>query len=320
MRETRSDLHHTITNKIVAMLEEAQSSGASFPWCRPGVTLSRPTNALTKKRYNGINILTLWCEGHERNFKSGLFATYKQWQELDAQVRKGEKSSPIVFYKTYEVESNEPKSEEDDATRTIRMARGYHVFNADQVDNFTLPEMPTVDLTTRLGHVEQFVSNCKVPVMYGGASAYYRPSEDLIQMPDRVLFENSPTTTATEGLYGVLLHELGHASGSSKRLNRDSSQKFGDEKWAIEELVAELCSAMLCGDLVITPQPRMDHAHYIMSWLKVLKGDKTAIFTAAAKASQAAEFWHALQPDMASSASRQHYIDTGRYLSKTETE
>ena len=298
MRETRSDLHQTITDKIVAMLEDAQATGASFPWCRPGVTLSRPTNALTQKRYGGINILTLYCDGYSRNFKSGLFATYKQWQELGGQVRKGEKSCPIVFYKSYEVENKEPPSgDEEDPTRTIRMARGYHVFNADQVENFSLPEMPTLDLTTRLAHVETFVANCKVPVVYGGASAYYRPSEDRIQMPDRALFENSPTSTATEGLYGVLLHELGHAAGSAGRLKRDFSQKFGDERWAIEELVAELCSAMLCGDLAITPQPRMDHAHYIMSWLKVLKGDKGAIFAAAAKASQAAEFWHQQQPE-----------------------
>ncbi|MEQ1717476.1 MAG: zincin-like metallopeptidase domain-containing protein [Hyphomicrobium sp.] len=321
MRDTRSDLHQTITDKIVAMLETAQASGASFPWCRPGVTLSRPTNALTKKRYNGINILTLYCDGYSNNFRSGIWATYKQWLELGAQVRKGEKASPIVFYKSLEVENKDAKPEtEDEATRTIRMAKGYYAFNADQVDNFTRPEMPTVDLTTRLEHVEQFIADCKVPVTYGGSSAYYRPSEDRIQMPDRALFENSPTSTATEGLYGVLLHELGHASGASTRLNRDFSSKFGDGKWAIEELVAELCSAMLCGDLAITPQPRMDHAHYIASWLKVLKGDKAAIFTAAAKASQAAEFWHAKQPDTSSSASRQHYIDTGRYLSKTETE
>ena len=176
------------------------------------------------------------------------------------------------------------------------MAKGYWAFNADQVNGFSLPSLPAVDLTTRLEHVETFVTNSGVPVTYGGASAYYRPSEDRIQMPDRVLFENSPTSTATEGLYGVLLHELGHAGGSNQRLNRDFSQKFGDDRWAVEELVAELTSAMLCGDLAITPQPRLDHARYIQSWLKVLKCDTTAIFTAAAKASQAAEFWHAMQP------------------------
>ena len=101
-RETRTDLHQTITNTIVAMLEDAQASGASFPWCRQGVTLSRPTNALTQKRYRGINVLTLWCEAESRNFRSGIFATYKQWQELGAQVRQGERSSPIVFYRSYD--------------------------------------------------------------------------------------------------------------------------------------------------------------------------------------------------------------------------
>ena len=206
-------------------------------------------------------------------------------------------SACATYYKSLEIEDEDAKSDDgDETTRIIRMAKGYWAFNADQVDGFSLPSLPAVDLTTRLAHVETFVANCGVPVTYGGASAYYRPSEDRIQMPDRVLFENSPTSTATEGLYGVLLHELGHAGGSSQRLNRDFSQKFGDDRWAVEELVAELTSAMLCGDLAITPQPRLDHAHYIQSWLKVLKGDKTAIFTAAAKASQTAEFWHAMQP------------------------
>ncbi len=141
-------------------------------------------------------------------------------------------------------------------------------------------------------------------------------------MPDRVLFQNSETSTATEGLYGVLLHELGHAAGAKHRLDRNLRFRFGDAEHAMEEVIAELTSAMLCGDLDITPQPRLDHAHYIASWLKVLRSDKTAIFTAAAKASQAAQHWHDRQPDivsphvfdMASSASRQHYIDTGRYL------
>jgi antirestriction protein ArdC len=297
-KSPRADLHQTITDKIVTMLEDPATSGASFPWCRPGVTLSRPTNALTGKRYNGINILSLWCDGHTHNFRSGIWATYKQWQELGAQVRQGEKSSPIVFYKSLEVEDPQAKSEpgDDPATRVIRMAKGYSGFNADQVDGYTLPDLPIRDLTERLAHVEQFVEHCAVPVAYGGASAYYRPSDDRIQMPERVLFETSPTSTATEGLYGVLLHELGHASGAKHRLDRQLSTKFGDQQYAVEELVAELCSAMLCGDLAITPQPRPDHARYIASWLKVLKSDKTAIFAAAAKASQAAQYWHDQQP------------------------
>lgn len=319
------DLHQTITDTIVKMLETAQASGGSFPWTRPGVTHSRPTNALTGKRYRGINILTLYCLGHDRDYKSGVWATYKQWQELGAQVKKGAKAAPIVFYKTLELDAEAPTdgdggTAEDagDAKRIVRMAKGYHAFNADQVEGYTLPELPTVDLTTRLEHVEQFVTHCGVPVTIGGASAYYRPSEDRIQMPDRVLFQNTETSTATEGFYGVLCHELGHAAGAKHRLDRNLRFRYGDAESAMEEIIAELTSAMLCGDLDITPQPRLDHAHYIASWLRVLKSDKTAIFTAAAKAAQSAQYWQDRQPDTASSASRQHYIDTGRYLTASE--
>jgi antirestriction protein ArdC len=322
------DLHQTITDTIVAMLETAQASGASFPWTRPGVTHSRPINAVTGKPYQGINILTLYCLGHVRDYKSGVWATYKQWQELGAQVKKGAKAAPIVFYKTLEVENEQPAdagsaSDAGDGSeqkRIVRMAKGYHAFNADQVEGYTLPELPTVDLTTRLEHVEQFVTHCGVPVTIGGASAYYRPSEDRIQMPDRVLFQNTETSTATEGFYGVLCHELGHAAGAKHRLDRNLRFRYGDAESAMEEIIAELTSAMLCGDLDITPQPRLDHAHYIASWLRVLKSDKTAIFTAAAKAAQSAQYWLDRQPDTASSASRQHYIDTGRYLTTAEVE
>ena len=232
------------------------------------------------------------------------WATFAQWKQLGAFVKKGEKASPIVFYKQLEVDkpdaeassSSLSNSTGDDApTKVIRMARGYHGFNADQVDGFVLPELPTVDLTQRLAHVEGFVAHCGVPVAEGGANAFYRPADDRIQMPDRALFRDTATSTATEGFYGVLLHELGHASGSARRLKRDLSGRFGTESYAVEELVAELTSAMLCSDLAITPQPRVDHARYISNWLKVLKSDKTAIFAAAAKANQAAEYLHALQ-------------------------
>ena len=114
-------------------------------------------------------------------------------------------------------------------------------------------------------------------------------------MPDKPLFRDTATSTATEGYFAVLLHECGHASGAKHRLNRDLSGRFGSASYAMDELVAEFCSAMLCADLGITAQPRDDHAHYIANWLQVLKSDKTAVFTAAAAAHRAAEFLHGLQ-------------------------
>lgn len=292
-KPSRTDLHQTVTAAIIKMLETAQATGATFPWCRPGVAHARPTNALSKQRYKGINVLTLWGTADAANYRSGIFATYRQWQELGAQVRKGEKAAPIVFYKPLEVaddKGDDSNDSGDTTTKTIRMAKGYWVFNADQVDGFTLPELPTVDLTTRLEHVEHFVTSLGIDIRHGGARAYYRPTDDYVQMPDRVLFTDTETSTATEGFYAVMMHEIGHASGAKHRLARDLSGRFGSERYAIEELVAEWISAMLCAELSITAQPREDHAHYIGNWLTVLRSDKGAAMAAAAQASRAVEY------------------------------
>lgn len=301
----RSDIHQAVTDQIIAMMEKADASGFKMPWHRPGISISRPTNALSKARYNGINVLSLWASADSRNFSTGLWATYKQWQELGAQVRKGESASPIVFYKplTIEDEKAEATPETEAGTRTIRIVKGYWGFNADQVDGFALPEAPTNTLVQRLDHAERFFQNIGVPISHGGTRAYYRPSEDRIQMPELTLFRDTDTSTVTEGYYGVLGHEAGHATGASKRLDRDLSGRFGDERYAMEELIAELTAANLYADLQITAQPREDHAHYLKNWLQVLKSDKTAIFTAAAQAHKAAEFLHSLQPDH---SARQH--------------
>jgi antirestriction protein ArdC len=228
---TRKDVHQTVTDAIIKMLETADKSGASFPWCRPGVSHSRPTNAQSKQRYHGINVLTLWAAADSANYRSGLWATYRQWSELGCQVRKGEKASPIVFYKPLEVANDEAETDSDAdgqlATKTIRMAKGYWGFNADQVDGFELPEIPTDDLTQRIEHVEQFVANLKIDIRHGGARAFYRPSEDYVQMPDRILFRDSETSTATEGYYGVLMHELGHYAAFRIMPRRSSILRTG---------------------------------------------------------------------------------------------
>lgn len=132
--------------------------------------------------------------------------------------------------------------------------------------------------------------------MWGGHSAYYRPSEDVIQMPERGLFTGTDTTTATEAVYATWLHEGIHATGHRSRLDRNFSGRFGREERSAEELVAELGSAFLCADLAVTPTLRDDHAHYIAHWLEIMRGDKKAIFTAAAAANRAVEYLHGLQP------------------------
>ncbi|MFA6032215.1 MAG: zincin-like metallopeptidase domain-containing protein [Myxococcota bacterium] len=113
---------------------------------------------------------------------------------------------------------------------------------------------------------------------------------DSITMPDRHRFVGTKTSTATEGWYSTLLYELTHWSGAEARCARTFGERFGDDAYAMEEMVAELGAAFLCGDLGITAEPRADHADYIGHWLRILKGDRKAIFTAASAANKAAEY------------------------------
>ncbi|WP_420915831.1 zincin-like metallopeptidase domain-containing protein [Oceaniglobus indicus] len=131
----------------------------------------------------------------------------------------------------------------------------------------------------------------RADIRHGGNSAHYSGGSDHVQMP---AFE---TFRSAEAYYATLAHELTHWTKHKSRLDRDLGRKrWGDEGYAREELVAELGAAFLCADLELTPEPRSDHAAYIQSWLKVLKEDKRAIFTAAAHAQRAADFLHGLQP------------------------
>jgi antirestriction protein ArdC len=285
------DVHQEITNRIVAAIETAGEF--RLPWIRSaGGSMSRPVNIASAKPYNGVNILSLWVAAQAFDYPSHLWGTYRQWQERGCQVRRGEKSSLIVFYKKLEYEqANDETGDTENVERL--MARASFVFNAAQVDGFKieaqepLPNEPTFDPISR---AEAFAKATGATIEEGGDRACYIPSTDTIRMPERRRFTGTETTTPAEGFYSTLCHELVHWSGAKHRLDRNLTGRFGTESYAVEELVAELGAAFLCGDLGITLQPRADHAQYIANWLKVLKDDKKAVFTAASKASEAANW------------------------------
>lgn len=236
MRDTpRRDLHADITAKIIAAIN-ANPGEPQMPWRRSGKPLWMPENALTRNRYNGINVVALWVAAEARGLASPVWATYKQYQELDAQVRKGAKGEMVVFYKDYEVEP-EPSNETDDGKR--RVARASYVFNAADVEGYTPPDPPQ-----RLGPIERilaadkFVTATGARIEHGGERAFYRPSTDHIQMPDEGLFCGTDTMSRDEGYYAVLLHELTHWTAPERRCNRDLSKRFLKAEVAAEELVA----------------------------------------------------------------------------------
>lgn len=290
----RRDLHAEITNRLIAAIE-ADPGKPQMPWRRSLTPLWMPENALSKNAYNGINVVNLWVAAEARGFSSPVWATYKQWAELGAQVRKGAKSELVIFYKEFDVEPA-PDATDDDGKR--RVARASYVFNAAEVDGYDTADAPDrLGPIARIEATDRFISATNAVIAHGGDRAYYRPSTDTIQMPDEALFTGTATMTRDESYFAVLMHELTHWTSHSVRCNRDLAGRFKTHAYAAEELVAEIGSAMLCAETGVTQDTRADHAQYIANWLELLKDDPKAIFTAAAKASQAVAFLKSLQPE-----------------------
>jgi antirestriction protein ArdC len=299
---TKTDVYQKITDQIVAAIE-AGAGPVEMPWHRSGVCTTRPANAFTAKPYQGVNIVSLWAATAINDLKSGYWATFKQWQCLGAHVQKGEKGSPIVFYKNYDFGNlsvrNGPQKEDSntpDESKAVRwFARTSWVFNAEQVEGWSPPKVEVPSSAEILSQAETFIARTRAKLRHGGDSALYSARDDIIEMPAREAFMGTATSGATESYYAVLLHELTHWSGHPSRLDRQLSNRFGNKAYAMEELIAELGASFLCAECAITSEPRPDHANYIADWLDVLKKDKRAIFTAAQKASEATSFLIALQ-------------------------
>ena len=284
----RADVYMRITAEIIAAIEKGVGDWRA-PWFHDGASAACPSNVASGKRYRGINALALWAAARSSGFSEGLWGTYRQWQEAGAQVRKGESSTTVVLWKAFDRAEEDDMGEEDARSRRM-MARAFSVFNVAQVDGYELPAQVLLPEEQRLQHAESFIDNLGITTEFGGGEAYYRPSDDRVRMPDFTSFRDPAS------FYGVWLHEMGHATGARHRLDRDLSGRFGSEAYAAEECCVEILSGLVLADLGIAHHPRPDHAAYIASWLEVLKHDPRAIFTAAAKAQQAADWMHAQQP------------------------
>jgi antirestriction protein ArdC len=256
-----------------------------MPWHTSGHFAFSPINVTSKKPYRGINTVCLWAAAQAKGYERGEWATYAQWQERKAQVRKGEKATLVVFWK-FASDTSESQDDGSDAGRGSRLlfTRGYSVFNAAQVDGYNPPIDAEAPMPERIAHAEGFFANIAADLRHGGNQAFYSPATDHIQMP--------PFAAFREGIayYSVLAHEHTHWTANTSRCDRQLGKRFGDNAYAAEELIAELGAAFTCAHLGLSTEPRADHAQYLASWLKVLKADKRAIFTAASKAQQACDW------------------------------
>lgn len=276
---SRPTAAETITRAIIERLE-----AGTRPWVRPwtGISVSRPLRACGTP-YRGINTLWLWMRADAAGYSSPHWLTYRQAQLQGGQVRKGERGTVAIFYKSHRKEVDDETGDAHAETR--RVLKSFIVFNACQTDSLPERFFPApkalLEPTSRDRELDFFFSSIPARLRHFGDEAYYRPVPDDVTMPDPAAFRDLDHYRAT------LAHELAHWTGHTSRLARDLTGRFGSDAYAMEELIAEMAAAMLGAELGL-PVAHLDHhASYVASWLKVLKADSRAVLTAAAKAEEA---------------------------------
>lgn len=282
---TTNKAYEVITQSIIDALGKG-----TVPWRKEWLTSGYSAKSLSSgKPYKGTNALLLQFSAGANGYSSPWWGTYKQITERGGQVRKGEKSTPVVLWKQLKVEDKSGKD------KVVPMLRYFSVFCADQVDwadGEPTYEKPVLRTETQIiesanAIVQAYTEREKLDVRKGGDRAFYTPSKDFVQMPLQEAF------ISDEAYYSTLFHELGHSTGHKDRLARDGvieNHYFGSELYSEEELVAELTAAFLCSDTGIAPSTLDNSVAYIKGWLTVLQNDPKMVVKAAGKASKAADY------------------------------
>lgn len=297
-KKEKRDIRQEVTDKVVAAIESLKDGDVN--WIKSWATVNnRPIAKSTGIPYKGMNWLLLMMEAARMGYKSNEWGTFNYWFKAGGGEREGKTVTKESKYsvkgqtgtlcvKWYTVVSEETnKTTGKKKTNSFMKPSPFKVFNADQVEGYEAPPVAEIPDVQPVTAADNLADELNVMVQHADLnSAFYLPSRDVVNVPPATQFK-------TEEDYGcTLLHEIGHWTGAKSRMDRDLENHFGDQSYIFEELIAELFSAMMAGELGITPTPREDHAHYLKGWLKKLKEDKFAIFRAVAAAQKAADWVH----------------------------
>lgn len=273
--KSHNNFRQEITDDVIKMIE-----AKTAPWLQPWATgaIQAAFNPTTNNPYRSGNAIALMCAALRKRDTDPGWMTYRQAAERGWQVRKGERSSRIEFFKD---ELKEDKQTGDTKRKVI--ARHYPVFNAQQIDGIPKIVLPKKEEWEAIQAGERIMKRSGAVIKHGGSEAYYSPSSDHIQLPKRDDFYN------TAMFYSTACHELGHWTGHTTRLDREGIYDRKSESYAREELVAELASWFVSAETGLPFDPSQ-HAAYIKSWLKALRKDKNELFRAASAASKATDY------------------------------
>lgn len=281
-----STVYQIVTDRILACIDRGTA-----PWRLPFSTVNQmPRNLSSGKEYRGCNVWMLAATAWMQGYQSAYWVTYKQAQDRGGQVRKGEKSTPVVFWKFLDVVGKSTGKPE-----RIPMLRYYSVFNVSQCDGLEYPKPAQYQhdpIAAAQALADGYLAAPRLttpdnppvipPVIRPGQKAAYSPAEDTVYMPS---LERFPIA---EDYYACLFHELAHSTGHERRLNRPIANTFGTSAYAREELVAELTAAYLCGDCQIIDRTIEQTAAYLAAWRRKIAEDPRLFVVSAGYAEKAA--------------------------------
>ena len=281
--------------KLVAMYLDALKKD-QLPWKQGWINM-RNQNPTSKTVYRGVNALMCMCAANEYGYHDPRWTTFKQIEFNGWHLQKGAKGVPIELWKIRHIESGKTidydtynyivRDVPEKAAEFKWMVRNYYVFNYECIDG--VPELKNKqfkDIDALNEICERIDKNIDLTVKHDDIKAYYSPSEDTVHLPDKNLFDG------VYDYYATRLHEVAHATGNEKRLNRNISNAFGSEEYAKEELIAEISSSFLMADLGINGNKDIydNHAAYIQSWINVIEKEPSVLFEAAANAEKCANY------------------------------
>jgi len=290
-QNSTGDIARRVTAQISALLARGVR-----PWANP-LGPGYSTCALPKRAngvaYRGVNAVALWAVAASNAYPSEYWLTFRQAAALGAHVRKGERGTPIIYYEPASdaraPEVDQPATKENAAPTGRAILRAYTVFNAAQIEGLpmTAAAEKRADCFLSASGQTRKDAFARVPacIRVGGSRAYYSPSADVICIPEPAAFRD-------EGAYfATLAHELAHWTRHRSRLDRDFGQKrWGDEGYAVEELVAELAAAFVGAHLGLAADHLEDHAAYVATWQRVVEHQPNVFMMAAARAQAAADY------------------------------
>lgn len=285
-KQSSPDKYQLVTEKLLTLMAKGVK-----PW-RQSWGGIKPQNIITGEPYKGrLNPILCSVDMLIHEWDKPYFIGYDQAQQMGWQVRKGSKATWLRYG------SVSKKEDKQTGEVTVRQMGGWtKAFNIAQCDDdgadttieqylmrVELEQFPEQNPDARIISVDEFIAMQEAEFFYAGDRAFYLPSEDKIMMPPFEHFTSAPS------FYATAIHELTHRTGHESRLNRDLSGKFGDAKYAKEELVAEMGAAFVCQELGIEYELE-NHADYLANWMSVIKEDNRAFFKAASLASKAADY------------------------------